>query len=145
MRYFVHNGERPMTDYSLAEIQETFELLGDWEERYAYLIDLGRNLPTMPQELKTEETKVKGCTSQVWMVPKVEAGRYSFLADSDALIVKGLIGVLLAAYNDKTPEEIGAVDIESAFQEMGLEQHLSPNRRNGFYAMVERIRGFASS
>lgn len=124
---------------TLADLIENFTLLGDWEERYSYLIELGKTLPPMGDELKTEATKVKGCTSQVWMVADERDGRFHFTADSDAHIVRGLIALLLTAYQDKTAEEIQGIDIEGAFKEIGLDEHLSPNRRNGFFAMVERI------
>lgn len=126
---------------SLNELTENFSLFDDWEERYRYLLDLGKMLPPMPDELKTETTRVHGCVSQVWMVSQQTAdGRIHFIGDSDGLITRGLIAVLFSAYQDKTPKEIAAVDIEAAFNEIGLNEHLSPNRRNGFFAMVGRIR-----
>jgi cysteine desulfuration protein SufE len=129
---------------TIQEIVDNFALFDDWEDRYRYLIDLGGRLPLMPDTLKTEETKVKGCMSQVWMVLGWdESKRLSVLADSDAQIVKGLIAVLLALFQGKTAAEINAIDIDNVFKSLGLDQHISPNRRNGFYAMVERIRGFA--
>jgi cysteine desulfuration protein SufE len=135
-----------MPQPSLEELIENFALLNDWEERYRYLIDLGKALPPMDEALKTEETFVKGCTSQVWLVSvRAEDGTYVFIGDSDAHIVRGLIAVLFSAYQGKTPDEIAAVDIEAAFGEMGLNQHLSPNRRNGFFAMVERIRALSAA
>ena len=130
-----------MPQPDLQELTENFALFDDWEERYRYLIDLGKGLPPMADELKTDETFVRGCTSQVWMICETDDdGRYHFTADSDAHIVKGLIAVLLSAYQDKTAEQICDVDIEKSFDEIGLNQHLSPNRRNGFFAMVERIK-----
>lgn len=133
-----------MLQHTLDDLAGNFALFDDWEERYRYLIDLGRNLPDMPAELKTEETKVRGCTSQVWMVAEKSGDAYQFTADSDAHIVRGLIALLLAAYQNKTAEEISAVDIEGVFADIGLDSHLSPNRRNGFFAMVERIQTLAS-
>ena len=133
-----------MSQPNLQDLIDNFTLLGDWEERYKYLIDLGKTLPEMADSLKTEETMVKGCTSRVWMICETNNnGVYHFTADSDAHIVKGLIAVLLSAYEGKTAEEIGAVDIEKSFSEMGLDQHLSPNRRNGFFAMVERVKALS--
>lgn len=133
-----------MPQPNLEELTGNFALFDDWEERYKYLIDLGKNLPPMAESLKTEETFVKGCTSRVWIICETnEQGQYHFTADSDAHIVKGLIAVLLSAYQDKTAEEIKEVDIEQAFKEIGLDQHLSPNRRNGFFAMVERVQALA--
>ncbi len=125
----------------LDDVIETFELLDDWEDRYRALIELGRDLPPLPEEARIEANKVRGCTSQVWMIAEDEAeGRLGFLADSDAHIVKGLIGVLLAAYSHRRPEEILDTDIRATFARLGLDEHLSPNRRSGFFAMVERIR-----
>jgi cysteine desulfuration protein SufE len=127
----------------IEELKENLEFLEDWEERYRYIIELGRELPAFPEALRTEDTKVRGCMSQVWMVPEVEEGeppRLRFLADSDAHIVKGLIAVLLVIFNDKTPQEILDVDVDTLFQELGLTEHISPNRRNGFFSMVGRIK-----
>lgn len=130
-----------MSQPNLEELIENFSLFDDWEERYKYLIDLGKNLPAMAESLKTEQTLVKGCTSQVWMICETDQdGRYHFTADSDAHIVRGLIAVLLSAYQGRTAQDIQTMDIEKSFAEIGLDQHLSPNRRNGFFAMVERIK-----
>ena len=130
---------------NIEEIVDNFGLFEDWEDRYRYLIDLGSRLPPMPDALKIEETKVRGCMSQVWMVLGWnEARRLSLLADSDAQIVKGLIAVLCAIFQGKTADEVSATDIDQIFGKLGLDQHLSPNRRNGFYAMVERIRSFTA-
>ncbi len=127
---------------STEELVEDFALFDDWEDRYRYLIDLGRKLEPMDEALKTEATLVRGCTSRVWMVGEVRDGKLFIIADSDAHIVRGLIALLLRVYNGKTPEEIAATDIETTFKEIGLDQHLSPNRRNGFFAMVERVKSF---
>src|SRR3989339_205337 len=106
-----------MSHATLPELIDNFALFDDWEERYRYLIELGKNLPPMENELKTDASAVKGCTSQVWLVSRKapETGRYSFIADSDAHIVRGLIAIVLAAYDGKTAEEIRAVDIEGDF------------------------------
>jgi len=126
---------------NIEDLTDNFALFDDWEERYKYLIDLGKILPPMDESLKTDETIVPGCTSRVWMVCETENkdGTIHFLADSDAHIVKGLIAILLSAYSGKTPAEIRALNIEDLFARIGLDSHLSPNRRNGFFAMVERI------
>lgn len=127
----------------LETIVETFDLLDDWEDRYRYLIDLGRDLPPFPESERRDERLVPGCMSRVWMVSATEPGpppHLTFLADSDAHLVKGLIAVLLAAYSGKTAQEIGALDIDALFAKLGLTEHLSTNRRNGFFSMVERIR-----
>lgn len=125
----------------LSELTENFSLFDDWEERYRYLLDLGKMLPPMDDILKTEGAEVKGCLSKVWMVStEREDGRVHFIADSNGDITRGLIAILLAAYQDKTRAEIAAIDIEVIFKELGLDEHISPNRRNGFFAMVGRIR-----
>jgi cysteine desulfuration protein SufE len=138
-----------MTDSRVEELIDNFSFLDDWEDRFRYLIDLGRKLPPMDEALKTEETKVRGCTSQVWIVDEVKSGEGSgaqtlhFVADSDAHIVKGLIAVLMEIYDGRTPQEILAVDIRDAVGRLGFQQHLSPNRANGLFSMVERIRALA--
>ena len=123
-----------------AELADNFALLEDWDDRYAYLIDLGRKLPPLADEWKTEATKVRGCMSQVWLVPGGDSAHFSFAADSDSSIVKGLIAVLGILYAGQPAATVAATDAEIAFGRLGLEQHLSPNRRNGFVAMVGRIR-----
>jgi len=128
-----------MLRHTIDELIENFALFDDWEERYRYLIDLGKELEPMPEALKTDDTIVPGCTSKVWMTAEEKDGKYFFLADSDAHIVRGLIAVLLSAYQGRSASEIQNVDIKEKFQAMGLNEHLSPNRRNGFFAMVERI------
>lgn len=124
----------------LSELREHFELLDGWEERYRYLIDLGKQLPPMDAALKNDVTRVEGCMSQVWLVTRLENGRLRLVADSDAAIVRGLIAVLMVAYDDKTPAEINALEIGPVFDALGLATHVSMNRRNGFFAMVERIK-----
>lgn len=127
------------------ELIDNFDLFDDWEDRYAYLVDLGRKLPPMDDALKNDASKVRGCLSQVWFVRTDEdSGRLHWLGDSDSAIVKGLIAVLQVLYAGKTPQEVAAVDIDGIFATIGLEQHLSMNRRNGFYAMVSKLREFAA-
>ena len=128
------------------EIIETFEFFDDWEDRYRYLIEIGRGLDGLDDGDKTEENRVQGCVSNVWLVTSVESGdpvRLEFRADSDAHIVRGLVAILLAAYSGRSPEQILAVDIRSLFERLDLASHLSPSRSNGFFAMVERIKGTA--
>lgn len=133
-----------MTD-TLADMVENFALFEDWEERYRYLIDLGRALPVMPDDARTDQAIVRGCTSKVWLHASRDlAGVYRFTVDSDAHIVRGLIALLLMAYDGKTAKDIASVDVEAFFDSLGLHQHLSPNRRNGFFAMVQRVQSFAS-
>lgn len=126
------------------DLREHFELLDGWEDRYRYLIDLGKKLSPMPAELKNDISKVEGCLSQVWLVGHTagegEHLRMRFLADSDAAIVRGLIAVLMVAYDDRSPSEIVARDAGHLFDELGFGSHVSMNRRNGFFAMVSRIR-----
>jgi cysteine desulfuration protein SufE len=125
------------------ELKENFGLLEEWDDRYAYLIDLGRKLPALPDVYKTEATKVRGCMSQVWLVPGGTADNFRFAADSDSSIVKGLIAVLASLFSGHTAADVANTDAEGEFRALGLEQHLSPNRRNGFVAMVGRIKDSA--
>lgn len=135
---------KTMASAALQQIIDDFALFDGWEDRYGYLIDLAKNLPPFPNELKTANHLVKGCMSQVWLVPeRSEDGRFHFRADSDAVLVRGLIGVLYAAYDGQTPDEVRGLDIQNVFHKLGLEQNLSPNRRNGFFAMVEALRRLA--
>ncbi|WP_028081016.1 SufE family protein [Solimonas soli] len=130
------------------ELAETFEFLGDWEERYRYLIELGRKLPPMPEDEHDDAHKVRGCMSQVWLAGEARPGppkTLHFRGDSDAHIVKGLIAVLFELTSGRTPQEILALDIGNAFERLGLESNISMNRRNGFYAMVERIKQMAAA
>lgn len=125
---------------SVEDIVDTLSFFDDWEERYKYIIDLGKELPPLDDALKDEAHLVKGCQSQVWIDCTRADGKLWFDADSDAFIVKGLLGVVLAAYNSKPPEEILAFDIENYFAQLGLLNHLSSTRSNGLHAMVKRIR-----
>ena len=128
------------------EIRSDFALLDDWEDRYRYVIELGRGLPPLPEALRTDANKVRGCASQVWLASRARqpsptaSPLLTFAGDSDAHIVRGLIAILFALYSDKTPEEILRVDARLAFAELGLKEHLTPQRSNGFFSMVERIR-----
>ena len=130
---------------TLDQILETFSLFDDWEGRYAYLVDLGKTVPEMDDALKTSENEVRGCTSKVWMAWDIRNGAFHFKADSNAMIVKGLIGVLMAIYQDQPVKEIAGIDVERIFSQLGLEQNLSPNRRSGFFSMVEKIRAVSAS
>ena len=119
-----------------------FAFLGDWTERYQYLIDLGRKLPPLPEELKTDAHKVSGCQSQVWLLPGGDALRLTFQAISDSAIVSGLIALLLRVYSGRSAQEI--LDTPPRFIEaIGLAQHLSPTRSNGLAAMLARIKDYA--
>jgi cysteine desulfuration protein SufE len=138
--------DAPTSDERVEELIEGFEFLDDWDERFRYIIDLGRKLKPMPEALKSDETKVDGCTSQVWMVARIDGDppRITFLADSDAHIVRGLIAILMALYDSRTAREILDLDAEGTIARLDLAQHLSPNRANGLFAMVGRIRTFAA-
>ncbi|KLU06844.1 Sulfur acceptor protein SufE for iron-sulfur cluster assembly [Rhodopirellula islandica] len=135
-----------MQDLTIDELYEEFEDLPDWDERCDYLIDLGFNLPELPAEAKIEENRVHGCQSNVWLVADIKNSTpptVEFLANSDAVIVNGLIAVIAALYSGKTPQEIIAIDAQDVFKKLGLERHLSPQRRNGLYSMVQRVRELA--
>ena len=123
-----------------AELMENFSYLSDWEDKYRYLIELGEQLPPMPDSEKTPTNKVEGCMSQVWISHTEQNGKHLFKMDSDAHIVRGLEAVLWILVNDKTTDEIQAINIEGIFNELGLSEHLSPTRRNGFAGMVARIK-----
>ena len=137
-----------MTSMAINELLEEFEELEDWEEQCDFLIDLGFELPEFPEELRRDEYIVQGCQSLVWLVLESHDRNGVWVvdvrADSDAMIVKGLIGVLLAVYSGKTPQDILDTDVEDIFERMGLNQHLSSTRRNGLHGMVRRIRSFAA-
>jgi len=131
---------------TLDELRETFDLLDDWEERYKFIIDMGRKLEPLPETDMFETNKVPGCLSQVWLTVERVGGpppRLHFRADSDAHIVKGLIAILLVLFNDRTPEEILAVDADATLSDLGLDQHISPNRRGGVASMIQRIKAEA--
>jgi len=129
---------------TLDAIRADFALLDDWEDRYRYVIELGRSLPALPEALRNEANKVRGCVSQVWLTSATREGLhgriFAFRGDSDAHIVRGLIAILFAIYQDKSATEILAIDAAAIFAELGLRDHLTPQRSNGFFAMVERIR-----
>ena len=129
---------------SVDEILEEFSEMEDWEERYEYLIELGRELPSLEAALMCDANLVHGCMSTVWLVIEtMERDALRVRADSDSLIVKGLIVVLLSAYDQKSSQDMLEVDAESLFEKLGLSQHLSANRRNGLFSMVQRVRALA--
>ena len=130
---------------TLDELYENFEFFDSWEEKYQYVIDLGRTLETLPDKYKTEEWKVQGCQSQVWLVPEIQNGIFHFKGDSDAILVKGIIAIVLLIYNDKSAEEIKSIDVLKIFAKLGLQEHLSPSRRNGLFSMVEKIKEYADT
>lgn len=130
-------------------IAEDFSFLEDWEDRYRYVIDLGRAMPPLDDALRVPATKVDGCASQVWIAPRLEGGgaaaRFDFDGDSDAMIVRGLIAVLHALYSGLDPRSVLAVEAGAELGRLGLDQHLSAQRSNGLRAMIARIRGIAES
>ncbi|MCU8200652.1 cysteine desulfurase sulfur acceptor subunit CsdE [Vibrio vulnificus] len=127
-----------------SDIVATMQQFKGWEDSYRQVIQWGKKLPVMPDALKSEQVMVAGCESQVWLVAEQENGMWTFCADSDARIVRGLIALVLAAYNGKTVEQIQAFDIEAYFEQLGLIAHLSPSRGNGLKAIVEQIKNIAS-
>jgi cysteine desulfuration protein SufE len=132
---------------TIEQLTSNFELLGDWEERYAYLIDLGKKLPALPEADKVDANRVHGCQAAVWLKLSRDAAqpdRLRIQADSNAAIVRGLVAVLVLLFDHKTPAEIVAVDAKSILGKLRLDQHLSPTRKNGLFAMVERIRRAAA-
>ena len=130
---------------SLETLMDDFALFDDWEERYRYIIELGNGLKPLSEAEHNDTNKVQGCVSQVWLVNDRNGERLSFRGDSDAHIVRGLVAILLDLYDGKSAQEIAAYDAESAFQQLGLGEHLTPQRSNGFYAMVQRIRNDAAA
>ncbi|WP_049721865.1 SufE family protein [Gilvimarinus polysaccharolyticus] len=127
------------TEITSADIIDTLSFFDGWEERYKYIIDLGKELPALDERYKTDENIVRGCQSPVWLRSESRDGALFFVADSDAFIVKGLLAVVLAAYNGKTPAEVAAFDIDGYFAELNLLNHLSATRGNGLKSMVQRI------
>lgn len=137
-----------MTEFppTVAELFETFADLPEWDERYDFIIDLGRELPALPEDLQTAENIVEGCMSTVWLDMQFSESTDSPIeiqADSDSLIVKGLIVVLLAFYAGKSASEIIESDVSDYLRKLGLDQHLSPQRRNGLFSMIKRINALA--
>jgi cysteine desulfuration protein SufE len=134
---------------TIDEILENFALLDEWEDRYRYVIELGKELAPLPESERTARNKVRGCASQVWLSTQVDRRqrppRLTFLADSDAHIVRGLIAIVFALFNNKTPSEILNTDAEAVFRRMGLRDHLTAQRSNGLRALVDRIRADADA
>ncbi|MCA0400609.1 MAG: SufE family protein [Proteobacteria bacterium] len=131
---------------SLQSIRDDLAFLDDWDERYRYLIDLGKQMPPLPAEKLVEANRVQGCASQVWLVlSRDEQGRVHLLGDSDALIVKGLVALVIAIFDGATPTEIAALDAHALFAEIGLRDHLTSQRANGLASMVARIKAEAAA
>jgi cysteine desulfuration protein SufE len=126
------------------DIAEEFAFFGDWTERYQYLIDLGKQLPSFPDKWKTEDYRVHGCQSMVWLVPSGDASQMHFDATSDSAIVSGLIALVLRVYSDRSAAEIVATEPEF-IQQIGLAKHLSPTRSNGLAAMLAKLKAYAAA
>lgn len=133
------------SEISAEDIADALGFFDSWEDRYRYIIDLGKSLPEMADEYKTADRLIKGCQSQVWMHAENRQGRLFFAVDSDAHIVRGLLGVVLSAYNGKTARQVLDFDVEAYFSRLDLMQHLSATRGNGLRAMVKAIRAFAQT
>lgn len=135
-----------LADMTLDRLYDEFDQLADWEEQCDFLIHLGTQLPPFPESAKTEANRVHGCQSLVWMEAHVEPGPspvVQLIADSDSLLVRGLLAVVLTVYSGRSPREILATDIRAVFQRLGLDRHLSSSRRNGLFGMVQRVRALA--
>lgn len=131
-----------MINYNIDDIKEYFELIDDWEEKYKFIIDIGRKIPGLNEQQYVESNKVEGCASNVWMVNESNNGLLYFNADSDSDIVKGLIGILVIVFYGKKFDDAKKIDIDSLFKELSLDEHITPNRRNGFYSMFKRIKSY---
>ncbi|MBK1873796.1 SufE family protein [Marinobacter sp. 1-3A] len=132
---------------TLEDVLDGFEFLDDWEERYAFIIDLGKQLPAFPDEARIEENYVHGCQSQVWVISHFHeaSGKLYLLIDSDAMIVRGLAAMILIALNGKTPRDLLATDIDELFEQLDLFRHISPTRGNGLRSMIGKIRDIAAA
>ena len=127
------------------DIRENLSFLDDWEDRYRYIIELGQALPPLAEDEKNAENKVHGCVSQVWLVSGGDKGAMTYRGESDAMIVRGLVAVLVALYSGRPASEIAATDAIAVFDELGLREHLTTQRSNGLVAMVNRIRNEAQA
>lgn len=129
---------------SFDDIKADFAFIDDWDEKYRYLIDLGKGLAPLSDDERNERTKVRGCASQVWLVTGREDGRLTIRGDSDAAIVRGLVAVVIALFGGKTDAEIGALDAEASLAELDLQDHITPQRSNGVASMVRRLKAEAA-
>jgi cysteine desulfuration protein SufE len=130
---------------NVQDMIDDFAFLDDWEDRYMHVIDLGKSLEPLPLEVKTDENKVKGCASQVWLVSRKEAALWHFSGDSDAHIVKGLVAIVLEIFSGRSGAEIAALNANDILSKLGLAEHLSAQRANGLAAMIGRIKAEASA
>jgi cysteine desulfuration protein SufE len=133
-----------MADESIQDIIDTFDLLGDWDQRYQYLVEIGERLPAMDPVDKTDANRVMECMSTVHVVAKPETGAIRFDGDCDTAIIKGVVALLVGLFSGKTAAEIEALDVDALFEGLQLEEHLSPNRHVGVYAIVNKMKGQAA-
>jgi cysteine desulfuration protein SufE len=134
-----------MATQAFEDIADTFDFLDDWEDRYRHVIELGKAMPPLEDAFKVPATKVEGCASQVWLVPEISEGVFRFRGESDAMIVRGLVAILGALYNDVPVAEVLSIDAHAELGRLGLNDHLSAQRSNGVRSMVERIRSIAAT
>ncbi len=134
-----------MATQAFEDIADTFDFLDDWEDRYRHVIELGKAMPPLEDAFKVPVTKVEGCASQVWLVPEISDGVFRFRGESDAMIVRGLVAILGALYNDVPVAEVLSIDAHAELGRLGLNDHLSAQRSNGVRSMVERIRSIAAA
>jgi cysteine desulfuration protein SufE len=129
---------------SIDDLIDDFSFLDNWEDKYKYLIELGNKLPRLDDDNKKDEWKVPGCQSQVWIIPTFSGNSVTFVGDSDAIIVRGIIAVVFEIFKDKSAQEILDIDVEEIFDKIGLREHITPNRRSGMQSMVDKIRYYAA-
>lgn len=134
-----------MANPDFEELVDTFEFLDDWEDRYRHVIEMGKAMEPLDEALRVPATKVDGCASQVWLVPQIKDGVFTFRGASDAMIVSGLIAILMVLYNDRPAKEVTTLDAAAELGRLGLNDHLSAQRSNGLRAMVARIRETAAA
>ena len=134
-----------MANADFEDLVDSFEFLDDWEDRYRHVIDMGKAMPPLEDALRVPATKVDGCASQVWLVPQIKDGTFTFRGESDAMIVRGLIAVLLALYNNQPVADVVKTDAVAELGRLGLNDHLSAQRSNGLRAMIERVRSVAAT
>jgi len=130
---------------TINDVIETFDYLEDWEDRYKYIIDLGRHLPDFDEKDMIEENRVHGCTSRVWLTHELVDGHVIFKGESDAHIVRGLVALILMIFSGRAPEEIIRIEARDTLDQLGLEKHLSPMRTNGLFSMVGKIKAIAAA
>jgi cysteine desulfuration protein SufE len=134
--------DNDIIDYDI--LLENLSFIDDWEEKYSYILELGKKLLPFPEKYKNDTFKVKGCVSQVWLYPDIQNNQFYFLGDSDSLLVKGLIAVILIIYNHLSKSEILQINFTEKFKALGLSEHLTPQRSNGVFSMIAKIQEYAN-